>query len=450
MDAKRLAEVLTRRISGKVCLDHESLTAASRDFGGVAERMPSVVAWPATTEDVAAIVQTARETRTALAVRGAGHSQGGQALSRDGIVMRTERLCAVDNFDIATRTITAGAGILWRDLVNTVMPHGLLPVVMTDHSKVSLGGTLAVGGIGPASFRSGAQIDHCEGLEVVLGTGETVWLSDAQQPDLFAHVLGGLGQFGVVTKARLRLRSAPRRIRSYHLVYSRVEALLRDARQLMARDNVAMLSGYALPKARSVGDSTHDFVLTVSTEIDNLSPHPAQSVIGGTNPLTWSDEVTTMHDYLARLEATFAAYRRSPEQNIARPWVEHFLPVTAVPQFVEFLTRQFPTTPLLIWPMRTTGFRRPMFRLPAVDEVTLVGLLCWQHYSELPAFLPQLQLVDTRGVTLGGARYLSGWLGFDRERWRQHFGAERWQKIIGLQRECDPDSLFRLWDRAPI
>ena len=38
-----------------------------------------------------------------------------------------------------------------------------------------------------------------------------VWLSPQQQPQLFHHVLGGLGQFGVVTRVKLRLRPAATR-----------------------------------------------------------------------------------------------------------------------------------------------------------------------------------------------------------------------------------------------
>jgi cytokinin dehydrogenase len=448
MDSERLTAALMRRISGKVCLDHESLAAASWDFGRVAECRPSIVVWPVNTDDVVAIVQIAREARTTLAIRGAGHSQGGQALSRGGIVIHTEQLCRIDAFNATEGTITAEAGMLWNDLVNTVMQHSLLPVVMTDHLKVTLGGTLAIGGVGPASFRSGAQIDSCEGLEVVLGTGEVVWLSATQQPRLFEHVLGGLGQFGVVTKVRLRLRTAPRRIRSYYLVYDQVDTLLRDARLLMRREDVHLLSGYALPKPSPVAGSSYGFVLTASTEIDDTSSHGALSIVEGTDPRTSSYEVMTMRDCLARLDSTFASYRRSAEHNVVRPWVEHFLPISAVPQFVEFAAKQFPTVPLLIWPMQTASFRRTMLRLPAVEEVALVGILCWQQSSELPKVLPRLKKVDTQGVMLGGTRYLSGWLEFDRERWRQHFGAERWQEIIGLQRQCDPDNLFRFWERT--
>ncbi len=332
--------------------------------------------------------------------------------------------------------------------MDTVIERNLLPTVMTDNLKVTLGGTLAVGGLGPASFRHGAQIDNCLGLEVVLGTGDVVWLSAEHRPRLFHHVLGGLGQFGVVTKVRLRLRSAPRFIRSHYLTYDNVETLLTDAQQLMARQPVHLLSGSAVPKEHQAAGSSHYFVLAVSAEMDQMPSRDEGQIVEGMNADTRSDENLTTRDYLARLEDTFDGYQRPIEKTVAHPWVEHFLPISAVAEYVEVVTTKFPTDALLLWPMRTANLRQPMFCLPAVDDVVLVGILCSQRHPDLAEVLPRLRNVDELGVALGGKRYLSGWLDFDIDRWSQHYGVERWKEITSLQRQCDPDRLFRLWERT--
>jgi cytokinin dehydrogenase len=41
------------------------------------------------------------------------------------------------------------------------------------------------------------------------GTGEVVNCSEEQNGELFYSVLGGLGQFGIITKARILLEPAP-------------------------------------------------------------------------------------------------------------------------------------------------------------------------------------------------------------------------------------------------
>jgi FAD/FMN-containing dehydrogenase len=44
------------------------------------------------------------------------------------------------------------------------------------------------------------------------GKGEVVTCSEAENPDLFFGALGGLGQFGIITRARIALERAPQRV----------------------------------------------------------------------------------------------------------------------------------------------------------------------------------------------------------------------------------------------
>jgi len=46
-------------------------------------------------------------------------------------------------------------------------------------------------------------------FEMTAGTGEVVNCSEEQNGDLFHGVLGGLGQFGIITRARIFLEPAP-------------------------------------------------------------------------------------------------------------------------------------------------------------------------------------------------------------------------------------------------
>lgn len=45
--------------------------------------------------------------------------------------------------------------------------------------------------------------------KVVAGKGEILNCSERQNSDLFHGVLGGLGQFGIITRARIALEPAP-------------------------------------------------------------------------------------------------------------------------------------------------------------------------------------------------------------------------------------------------
>lgn len=51
------------------------------------------------------------------------------------------------------------------------------------------------------------------------GTGEVVICSEEQHSDLFHAVLGGLGQFGIITRARIALEPAPKKVTRFALAY---------------------------------------------------------------------------------------------------------------------------------------------------------------------------------------------------------------------------------------
>jgi cytokinin dehydrogenase len=46
-------------------------------------------------------------------------------------------------------------------------------------------------------------------LKLSAGKGEVLNCSEKQNSDLFHSVLGGLGQFGIITRARISLEPAP-------------------------------------------------------------------------------------------------------------------------------------------------------------------------------------------------------------------------------------------------
>lgn len=47
---------------------------------------------------------------------------------------------------------------------------------------------------------------------VITGKGDFVTCSEKNAPDLFYAVLGGLGQFGIITRARIALEPTPTRV----------------------------------------------------------------------------------------------------------------------------------------------------------------------------------------------------------------------------------------------
>lgn len=186
----------------------DTLGWASRDYGGLITRVPAAVHAPRSIDELASTIRALREARVPWVVRGAGHSAGGQPLIHGGAVISMDGLAAVtaDTGD----AVTAQAGMRWLALAQHLADSGRRPAVLTDQLGTTLGGTLAVGGVGDTSHHAGLQIDSVRALTLVAPDGE----AHALGPDdpRFRHALAGHGQLGAIAEVTLAVAARPRQL----------------------------------------------------------------------------------------------------------------------------------------------------------------------------------------------------------------------------------------------
>ena len=183
-----------------------------------------------------------------MTIQGAGHSQNGQSLSEDGILVDMKGLNKIG--DIEDSEIRVQGGVRWRDLVERACDGGYLPPALTTHLTVTVGGTLSVGGLSISSHLYGSQVDNVTELGVVTGEGRLLRCSVDANSALFDAVRCGLGQFGVITGARIRLRKALPNVRTYGLLYEDVDSLMHDFEMLAREQRFQYLDGWCLPIIR--------------------------------------------------------------------------------------------------------------------------------------------------------------------------------------------------------
>jgi FAD/FMN-containing dehydrogenase len=204
MSITDLAEALRGRVSGQVLEPGQPGYEESRLlYNPMIDCRPAVVARCATTADVVAAVNAARECQLVVAVRCGGHSFSGLSTCDGGIQIDLRGLKSI-TVDLQARTARAGGGVQWGEFDAATQAHGL----HTPGGRVTttgLGGFTLGGGYGWTSSKYGLACDNLISAEVVLADGSVVRASEHEHADLFWGIRGGGGNFGVVTEFQFRL-----------------------------------------------------------------------------------------------------------------------------------------------------------------------------------------------------------------------------------------------------
>ena len=170
---------------------------ARRVFNGMIDRRPALIVQCVDESDVAAAITRAREHSLQVAVRGGGHNVAGNAVCEGGLVIDLSPMRRVEVDPVRRRARVQG-GATWGDLDNATQAHGLATPGGVVSSTGVAGLTLG-GGIGVLRGLHGLTCDNLVGAELVTASGERVSVSADENADLLWGLRGGGGNFGVVT-----------------------------------------------------------------------------------------------------------------------------------------------------------------------------------------------------------------------------------------------------------
>jgi len=450
-----LVHDLQKEIEGQVITDPEVLAEKSGDFGRMVVKTPRCVVRPASAKDVAAVLRYAARNGLHVSTRGEAHTQTGQSLVQDGIVLDMGGLDKIHEIDAKALTATCGSGVKWRTLVERVMEQGLIPPVLTNNLGVTIGGTLSMAGLGIASFREGAQVDNVIEIQAVTGDGEILDCSATQNSELFDSIRSTLGQLAVITRAKVKLRPVKPRCVTYFLLYDDLGACLEDNRKIMEEDRTTYVESWCVPLPmgfkmmdgvkRTFGEWFYPIHATVELAEGEVAPD--SRVLSGLKPYrnVHKEELTTF-DFSNRLEPLFTIWRRSGYWANAHPWMETILPWETAESYINTVLPQYPPAALggghvLLWCSSGRTSKTKFFMRPQSDWVVGFGFLPGLPKDVLDQIVPRLNEASDLSVMMGAKRYLSGIIQFDKDRWRGHYG-DLWPELCRLKKKYDPKGIL--------
>lgn len=178
--------------------------------------VPDVAVFPATAEQVAAVLHFASDHQLALIPRGYGTKVSmGTRPRRYDIALSIRDLRRVIHYEPADLTIGVEAGMTFGELQSLVGQSGLwLPLDPRGGAESSIGGIIAANAAGPLRQGFGGPRDMVIGLKIattdrkIAKTGGRV-VKNVAGYDLGKLLTGSMGTLGVIVEASLKLFPKP-------------------------------------------------------------------------------------------------------------------------------------------------------------------------------------------------------------------------------------------------
>ncbi|XP_068645874.1 cytokinin dehydrogenase 3-like [Aristolochia californica] len=476
---------------------------ASQDFGRIVFNSPSAVLRPRSPREISQLLKflsASSFSMVTVAAKGEGHSIHGQAQALNGIVIEMDSLPSTIKIhkkgagDSGSSYADVSGGTLWVELLEESLTHGLAPKSWTDYLYLTIGGTLSNAGISGQTFKHGPQISNVLQLDVVTGKGDLVTCSPTQSSELFNAVLGGLGQFGIITSARILLQDAPEKVKWVRAFYDDFDNFTKDQELLVSiADKVDYVEGFMVLSEQSLHSSfvafpSHldftpdfhaggspavyyciEFVVHNQPAEESDADQVVEDIAKHLNFMPsriYSVEVSYF-DFLNRVRMEELSLKSRGLWDVSHPWLNMFVPRSGIKRFTELLLDTIsPDTfggPILLYPiLRDKWNSNTSALLPTTrghgekkkekeeeegeKVVYIVGMLRSANPSDcsrecLEEILQQNRYIaeTAGGPAMGAKQYLPHYT--QEQQWRAHFGG-KWDRFLARKLEFDPSCIL--------
>jgi glycolate oxidase len=177
---------------------------------------PDAAVWPATAEEISAILKLANKDRFPVVPRGAGTSLAGLAVpEKGGVILDLGRMNKIISVSVTDRLAIVQPGVVYADLERVLAPHGFFfPPDPASGTVSTLGGNVATNAGGIKGAKYGTTKDYVLALQVVLPDGRVMrtgskCMKSSSGYDLTKLFVGSEGTLGVVTEITLKINPKP-------------------------------------------------------------------------------------------------------------------------------------------------------------------------------------------------------------------------------------------------
>jgi glycolate oxidase FAD binding subunit len=257
---------------------------------------------PADAQEAAEALATAADLGRAVAPVGGGTALGlGNPPERLDLLMSTERLAGIIEYEPTDLVLSVGAGVRFGDVQAVLAEHGQrLPLDPPGGADATIGGLIATGRWGPLRYSAGTLRDLLIGIAVAHPSGTLtkaggMVVKNVSGYDMPRLYLGSLGTLGVVVSANFKVLPRPRAEATVIASYDEPEtafsaaSALRNGREPIAALEVAYLDGAWRVATRVEG--RHETVAAVAARVAATAGGDVTQVEGSESSSWWSSYV---------------------------------------------------------------------------------------------------------------------------------------------------------------
>ncbi|CAN1316540.1 Cytokinin dehydrogenase 6 [Linum perenne] len=476
---KKHSSLNTLSLDGHFSFDQ--LHHVAKDFGNRFQMYPLAVLHPKSVADIATTInhiwQMGHRSQLTVAARGHGHSLQGQSQAHQGVVVNMESLQSHQmhvHFKGSQPYVDVSGGELWINILTETLKYGLAPKSWTDYLHLTVGGTLSNAGVSGQAFRHGPQISNVHHLQVITGKGDVLNCSEKQNDDLFHSVLGGLGQFGIITRARISLEPAPHMVKWIRVLYSDFATFTSDQEHLIsARNTFDYIEGFVIINRTGLlnnwrssfnpqdpvhasqfnSDGKTLYCLELAKYLDQDNKDAAyEEVMDLLSQLRYIASTLFISqvpyiDFLDRVHISEVKLRSKGLWDVPHPWLNLLIPRSKIHEFSDQVFGNILTDtsngPVLIYPVnRSKWDNKTSVVIPDEDIFYLVAFLT----SAVPSskgtdglehiLIQNKRILDfCKTAKLGVKQYLPHYT--TQQEWKDHFGP-KWDILVQRKSAYDP------------
>lgn len=156
-----------------------------------------------TEQDIIDALIFAEDNNLPITAAGQKHSMGGQSFKKNGLVLDMRSYNHI-KIDIKEKIAHVQSGATWEELQTAIDPLGLSVQAMQSINIFTIGGTISVNAHGIA-HNPGPVGSTIRSMRIMLPDKSIVYTSQTENSELFKHVIGGYGLFGIILDVEIQL-----------------------------------------------------------------------------------------------------------------------------------------------------------------------------------------------------------------------------------------------------